>query len=152
MLEWYWLTTHLLGTIVAKATQQQNDIFFLNNHPFVYIAVNIPLPSYPSTNFPSHACPFHSPLCLCEDDPQPTLPLLPCHSSIPLCWDIILPQDQELPLPLMSDKAIFCYICIWSHGAFPVYFFVGGLVRGSSGWSDQLTLFFLWGCNPPRLL
>jgi hypothetical protein len=111
--------------------------------PVVYFSNDIPLPSYSYTT-PHPICPLTPPI--------PTHPLLCHHSSIPLFWDIILPQDQELPLPLMSDKAIFCYICIWSHGAFPVYFFVGGLVRGSSGWSDQLTLFFLWGCNPPRLL
>ena len=26
-----------------------------------------------------------------------------------------------LPLPLMSDKAILCYICIWSPGSLHVY-------------------------------
>ena len=40
----------------------------------------------------------------------PTHPLLPHCSSIPLQWGLKSPQDQEHPLPLMSDKAILCYI------------------------------------------
>ena len=36
----------------------------------------------------------------------------------------------------MSDKAILCYICNWSHASPHVYSFVGGLVPGSSGGSD----------------
>ena len=39
-------------------------------------------------------------------------------------------------LPLMSDKAILCYICIWSLGSLHVYSLVGGLVPGSSGESS----------------
>ena len=65
----------------------------------------------------------------------PTHPLLPHLSSIPLHWGIKPPQDQGPPLPLMPDKAILCYICIWSHGSLHVYSLVGGLVSGSSGWS-----------------
>ena len=38
-------------------------------------------------------------------------------------------QDQRPLLPLIPDKAILCYICIWSH----VYSFVDGLVPGNSG-------------------
>jgi hypothetical protein len=53
---------------------------------------------------------------------------------------------------LMSDKAILFYLCIWSHGSLPVHSLVGGLVPGSTAWSDQLMLFFLWGYNPPQLL
>jgi hypothetical protein len=34
---------------------------------------------------------------------------------------------------LISSKAIFCYICTWSHGSLHVYSLVGGLVPGSSG-------------------
>jgi hypothetical protein len=49
------------------------------------------------------------------------------------------------PLPLMSDKTILCYMCIWSPGFLHVYSLVGDLVPGNSGW---LILFFLWGCNP----
>jgi hypothetical protein len=42
-------------------------------------------------------------------------------------------QDQEPLLPLMSHKAILCYIYSWSHGSFCVYSFVGDLVCRSSG-------------------
>jgi hypothetical protein len=54
---------------------------------------------------------------------------------------------------LMTDKAILCYICSWSHGSLHVYSLVGGLVPGSSWGSGWLILlFFLWGCKPLKLL
>ena len=31
------------------------------------------------------------------------------------------PWDQGSPIPLMSDKAILCYLCIWSNGSLPVH-------------------------------
>jgi hypothetical protein len=34
---------------------------------------------------------------------------------------------------LMTDLAILCYICSWSHGSLQVYSLVGSLVPGSSG-------------------
>jgi hypothetical protein len=34
---------------------------------------------------------------------------------------------------LMSDKAILCYICTWSHVSHHVYSLVSDLVSGSSG-------------------
>jgi hypothetical protein len=40
----------------------------------------------------------------------------------------------------MSDKAILCYICIWSHGSLPVHSLVSGLIPGSTGCSGQLML------------
>ena len=48
---------------------------------------------------------------------------LPPYPSIPLHKGIEPFQDQELLLPLMSDKVILCYICIQSHGSFRVYSF-----------------------------
>ena len=63
--------------------------------------------------------------------------LPPHHSSIPLCWGIEPPQDQGPPLPLLSDKAILCYICIWSHESLPIHFLVSGLVSGSTGLASQ---------------
>ena len=74
--------------------------------------------------------PLH--LCLYEGAPQPTYPYC---SNIPLHWDIKPPQNQGPPLPLMPDKDIFCYICIWSHGSLHVHSLVSGLVPGSSLWS-----------------
>jgi hypothetical protein len=40
---------------------------------------------------------------------------------------------KDLPVSLMPDKAILCYICSWSHGSLHVYSLVGDLVPGSSG-------------------
>jgi hypothetical protein len=42
-------------------------------------------------------------------------------------------QGQGLPFPLMSEKAILCFICSWSHGSLHLYSLVGGLVPGCSG-------------------
>jgi hypothetical protein len=89
----------------------------------------IPLPPASIRVLPTHLFPHH-------------------HSSIPLCWGIKLPQDQGPPIPLMPNKAILCYICIWSNGSLHVYPLVGGLVIGNSGGSGWLILmFFLWGCK-----
>jgi hypothetical protein len=69
--------------------------------------------------FPSENPPFH-PLPL----PGP---------SVPLHWRIKPSQDQGHLLPLMTNKAILCYISSWSHGSLHVYSLVGCLVPGSSG-------------------
>jgi hypothetical protein len=69
-----------------------------------------------------------SPLCLNEGASPPTHPLLSHSSCIPLLSGIKTPEDQGPRFPLMSDKAILCYICIWSHGSLPVHSLVGGLV------------------------
>ena len=63
----------------------------------------------------------------------------------------IFQQENMSPLPLMSDKAILCYICIWRHGYHHVSFLVGCLVSGSTGWSREMILFFFWYCNPLQL-
>ena len=52
------------------------------------------------------------------------------------------------PLPLLSGKAILCYICIWSQGSLPVHSLVGVLVSGRTGWSGQSTLFSQWVAIP----
>jgi hypothetical protein len=114
--------------------------------PFVYISNDIPLPSYPSTKTPFHILP--PPLCLYEGILPPTHPLLPQHSSIPLCWSIKPSRDQGPSLPLLSGKAILCYICIWSQGSLPVHSLVGVLVSGRTGWSGQSTLFSQWVAIP----
>jgi hypothetical protein len=91
--------------------------------------------THPST-FSHSAFPTYS--------PSPTPPLSPIPppnhphpNSISLSWGIKPPQDQGLPLPFISDKAILCYICIWNHGFLPVYSLVRALVPGSTGWSSQ---------------
>ena len=69
--------------------------------------------------------------------PSPTLsitnPLLLPFPGITLHWDIKPSQDQGPLLPLMSNKAILCYIRGWRYGSLHVYFLVSGLVHGSSG-------------------
>lgn len=81
---------------------------------------------------------------------SPTYILPPHHSSTPHhhhAGSIRPPQEQSFPLPLMPEKAILCYICIQSYGFLHVYSLLGALLPGSSGWSSQLILFFIWGCN-----
>jgi hypothetical protein len=63
----------------------------------------------------------------------PTHSLLPSCPGIPLHWGIKPSQDQGPLLSLMSNKAILCYICGWSHGSLHMYSLVGSLVLGSSG-------------------
>ena len=80
-----------------------------------------------------------SPLLLLANPPTPIS--LSWHSST---------LDEGTLLPWMYNKAIFCYICIWSHGSLHVYSLVGGLVLGAlgvgTGWF--ILLFFIWGPNP----
>jgi hypothetical protein len=64
---------------------------------------------------------------------SPTHPLpLPC-PGITLHWIIGPSQDQGPHLPLMSGKAILCYICSWNHWLYHMYSLVGGLLPRSSG-------------------
>jgi hypothetical protein len=61
------------------------------------------LSCFPSTNlYPIP--PLLPPLSLYESAPPPTHSLLPHYSSIPLSWAFKHPQDQGLPLQLMSDR------------------------------------------------
>jgi hypothetical protein len=46
------------------------------------------------------------------------------------------PQHQEAPFPLMSDKTILCYICIWSHESLHVY----SLADWFSTWELRMVL------------
>jgi hypothetical protein len=113
---------------------------------FIYISNVIPFSSPP--------LPQETPYYIFYDGvPPPTQGIPSPHSGIPLHWDIEPSQDQGPLLPLMTDKAILCYICSWSHGLLQVYSLVGGLVPGSSGrwwwWGSGwlILLFFLWVAN-----
>jgi hypothetical protein len=88
--------------------------------------------------------------------PKPPIPppcffegVSPSDSLLPHCLNISLnqviniSQDQGPPLVLIPDKAILCYICSWSHGSLHVYFLVGGLVPGSSGWFKDIDIVWL---------
>jgi hypothetical protein len=103
----------------------------------------------PPTLHPKSA--LHPPLCLHEGASQKTHTLLSYHSSIPLQLGIKLPNNQGLPLSLLLGKAILCYIYIWSHGSLQVQPLIGSLDSGRTGWSGQLTLFFLcvWSVGGP---
>jgi hypothetical protein len=102
----------------------------------IYTSNVIPSPGLPSGN------PLFHPLspCFYEDPPPPTHPLLPPHPGIPLYWGIKPQQDQGPLLPLMSDRAILCHICIRSRGSLHVYSLAGGPFPRSSRGSGQLTL------------
>jgi len=126
--------------------------------PFIFISNNIPLPSYPppvpiqwyhTYQLPLHHHPSHisppPPFCLYESAPSHSHS--PHHSSIPLLCGIKPTLDQGPPLPLLSGKAILCYICIWSKDNLG-----DGPVSGRTGLSGHPMFFFQWECNSPRLL
>jgi hypothetical protein len=91
------------------------DIFYLHfKYPLSWFSSENPLP------FPLSPC-------------SPTHPLLFPGHGIPLHWGIEPSQDQGPLLPLMTNKAILCYICTWSHESHHVFSLVDGLVPESSG-------------------
>jgi len=55
------------------------------------------------------------------------------HSGIPPHWGIYPWQDQGPLLLFMSNKAIVCYIRVWSHRSISVYSRDGILISESSG-------------------
>jgi hypothetical protein len=70
---------------------------------------------YPLSQFLSGNPLYHPPSpCFYEGVPKPTHPLPPPCPIISLHWGIYPPQNKGPLLPLMSDKAILCYICSWS--------------------------------------
>jgi hypothetical protein len=83
-----------------------------------YHSIRLHLKWYPTSWLPLRQPPsaLPPPLYLYEGAPLPTHTLPPHSPSIPLCWGIKPPWDQRPPFPLLSDKAILCYVCIWSHG------------------------------------
>ena len=118
---------------------------------FIYISNVTPFSSFPSRNPLTHPLP---PAFMRVFAHPPTHSYLPALAFLYIGASIEPSQDQRLLLPLMSDKAIPCYISSWSHGSLHVCSLVGGLVLGSSGqWSSWLILlFFLWGCKLLQLL
>jgi hypothetical protein len=101
---------------------------------------------YPLSLFPSGNPLSHPPLlCFYEGTFPPIHPLPPPCPGTTLHCCIKPSQDQGPLLPLMSDKAILCYTCSWSHGSLHMYPLVVSLVPGSSGGSGWLILLlFLW--------
>jgi hypothetical protein len=118
------------------------QLAFKKKRYFLYLH----LKCYPLSWFPLQKpffCIHHCPTSMTLFPHPPTHPLpLPC-PGISLHWVIELPQDPGPLLLLMSDKAILCYICGWSHGSLHVYSFVHGLVPGSSGGSGWFLVFII---------
>jgi hypothetical protein len=85
-------------------------IFLLLDIFFIYISNVIPFLGFPSENLLSP--PLPSPCSRIH-------PLLLSCPGIPLHWGIKPSQDQRSLLSLMTDKAILCYICSWSHESPP---------------------------------
>jgi hypothetical protein len=99
--------------------------------------------------YPLSWFPIQKPPSLSPSPCSPSHPLLLPGPGIPLHWGIETSQDQGPLLPLMTDKAILCYIWGWSHGSFHVYSLVGSLAPGNSGGTGWfILLFLLWGCKP----
>jgi hypothetical protein len=113
------------------------DIFLTGFYLFTF---QKPFPGFLSrTPYPSSLPSFYKG----AHPPNYTLP--PLYPVIPLYCGISPSQDQGPLLPLMSNKAILCYICCWRHESLHVYSLVDGLVPVSSGHSGWLILlFFLW--------
>jgi hypothetical protein len=95
---------------------------------FIYISNVIPFPVSP----PQAPCPLLPPPASMRVLPPPAHPLLPHQPRVSLSCVIEPPQDQGVPLLVMPDKVILCYIYSWSHGSPHVYSLVG-LVPGSFG-------------------
>jgi hypothetical protein len=109
------------------------DIFFIYSSNIIY---------FPCFIRPRNTLSHPRSLGFYECVPPPTHQLLPSHPQFPYTEISIEPsQDQGPLLKLMTDKTLLCYICIWSH----VYFFLDGLVPGSSGGSGWLIFFFPMG-------
>jgi hypothetical protein len=101
-------------------------LFFLDIF-FICISNFIPFLDFPFRNLLSHL-----PSSCFYESVFPHTHLLPLPGpGIPLHWGIEPSQDQGLLLLSMSDKAILCYKCSWSHGSLHVYSLVGGLVPWS---------------------
>jgi hypothetical protein len=84
-----------------------------------------------------------SPLKTPSPSPLP-LPLL-TNPPIPTSWPWNSPTLGQGPLlPLMTDLAILCYICSWSHESHHVYSLMNDLVPGNSGgggyWLDHIVV------------
>jgi hypothetical protein len=94
---------------------------------FIYILNVIPFPGFPYKKLLSPT-PYPCP---------PTHPLLLPGLGIPLQCDINPSQDQRPLLPLMTNKAILCYICGWSLESLHSYSLVEslGALRVLIGWS-----------------
>jgi hypothetical protein len=133
-----------------KALKVVFCLFFFINH-----SIHLHLKWYPTSQLPLQQAPtphLPSPLPLPLWRYSPTNLFCPNVPTSPLHLGIKLPWVQGPPLPLLSDKAILCYICFWNHGSLQVHSSVVDLDSWRTWWSGQLMLFFQWGCHPPPSL
>ena len=100
---------------------------------FLYFIWNvIPFPGFPFRKLPI-PCSLSLLLWGCSPTHPPTPASWPWHSP-PLRHEAF--RDQGPFLPLMSNKAILCYISRWSHGSWLVVYFLGAMCGGGAlvGW------------------
>jgi hypothetical protein len=131
-------------TLYVKMELRLFSLFLFTIRYFHYLHFKF----FPFPHFPSKTRSILYPLPCSLTHPLP----LPC-PGIPLHWCIEPSQGQRPLLPLMSHKAILCYLCGWSLESLHVHSLVGGLVPGSSGGTGWfIFLFLLWSCKPLQLL
>jgi hypothetical protein len=144
-IRFYWCTLHLLKEYTTQRLLRSEFVPRMSNFSFLKIIIIFLL------NFIGYFICLHFkcyPLSWLplQKPPIPTsLPLLlwwcsPTHLPTPVSppWHSSTLGHQAFPgpiplLPLMSDKAILCYICCWSHGSLHVH---------SGWWFSSQTLVF----------
>jgi hypothetical protein len=123
--------TFSIYKLILFLQKKPSSLCFLNS--FIRYFLYLHFKCYPLSWFPPLKTSYRIPLPLLLWGCSLTHPLPLPHPGIPIQWGIKPSQDPGPLLPLMSDKAIYCYICSWSHGSLHVYSLVCGLVPGSSG-------------------
>jgi hypothetical protein len=123
----------LCPCISFRQEQFWSYLFFLSFSFFIGYFIYLHFRCHLLSQFSLHKLPFLSPtpvsMMLFR---HPSIqPCLPQHSSIPLHWVILPPQDQGAPILGMPAKAVLCYISSWSHVYPYLYSLVSGLVPGS---------------------
>jgi hypothetical protein len=123
---------------------------FLLIIPFIYISNYIPLPSYHSTASLLDMHPL--PLCFASIRVLPRPPTFsnPTAPAFPYAGvSTSIGLRTSPPLDVKQDHLLLhMYLEPW----ILVHSLAGGLVPMRTGWSGQLTLFFLCGCNSPQLI
>jgi hypothetical protein len=112
-------------------------IFFFSF--FIGYFIYLHFKCYLLSHFSLYKSPIPSSLPLsllgCSPPPPPSHSYLSALAFHYLSWVMKPPQDHAAPLPVMPDKAVLCYISIWSCGAPPslpcsfslVIYFLGAL-------------------------
>ena len=109
---WFWTWHLLLFLLLSKFF-----FFFKLDILFIYISNVIPFSNFPLRNLLSHSLSSY----FYEGVPPTHTATSTSPPSIPIYWGIEPSLDQGFLLPYMPYKAIFCYICGWSHALLHVY-------------------------------